>query len=236
MRKYIFDVDGTLTPSRQKIDPNFAEFFSRFIAHRYVYLVTGSNREKTIQQITKGIYDQCKKVYNCSGNDVYEGEKNIYRLNWKIPNDLKTFLLKELEESKFPTKCGCHIEERPGGINFSILGRKEDIDFKERKDYVKWDLMTNERQLIANKLRNKFSNISIQIGGETGLDITPIGRDKSQIIEDFKKEDEIHFYGDMMEKGQNDYLLAEAVKQRRGTVYAVKDYKETWDLLEKYEL
>ena len=31
MRKYIFDVDGTLTPSRKKIESEFAEFFLEFI-------------------------------------------------------------------------------------------------------------------------------------------------------------------------------------------------------------
>ena len=39
-----------------------------------------------------------------------------------------------------------------------------------------------------------------------------------------------------MEEGQNDYLLAQAVLGRKGSIYAVKDYKETWDLLEQYEL
>ena len=48
--KFIFDVDGTLTPSRQEIDMDFAVFFTDFCAERDVYLVTGSDREKTIEQ------------------------------------------------------------------------------------------------------------------------------------------------------------------------------------------
>ena len=31
MRKFVFDVDGTLTPSRGKIDPQFEVWFSSFI-------------------------------------------------------------------------------------------------------------------------------------------------------------------------------------------------------------
>ena len=50
--KYIFDVDGTLTPSRQKLDPNFLIFFNSFALANDVYLVTGSDRDKTIEQIT----------------------------------------------------------------------------------------------------------------------------------------------------------------------------------------
>ena len=236
MRRYIFDVDGTLTPSRQKIDSNFADFFSRFISNRYVYLVTGSNRQKTLEQITEPIYNQCKRVYNCSGNDVYEGERIFYRSDWKISNNLKQFLLDELDFSTFPVRCGCHIEERPGGVNFSILGRRKVIDLRERKDYVEWDLMTNERKDIAERIKDNFPDLSVQIGGETGLDITPRGKDKSQILKDFRNEDEIYFYGDMMEEGQNDYLLSQAVLSRKGSVYAIKDYNETWNLLEQYEL
>ena len=29
--RYIFDVDGTLTPSQQKMDPKFKHFFLKFI-------------------------------------------------------------------------------------------------------------------------------------------------------------------------------------------------------------
>ena len=29
-RMYLFDVDGTLTEPRQRIDPDFAQFFERF--------------------------------------------------------------------------------------------------------------------------------------------------------------------------------------------------------------
>ena len=41
--KFIFDVDGTLTPSRREIDMDFAVFFTEFCAENKVYLVTGSD-------------------------------------------------------------------------------------------------------------------------------------------------------------------------------------------------
>lgn len=62
--KFIFDVDGTLTPSRGLIDGDFAVFFSTFCAENDVYLVTGSDRDKTIEQIGEEIYSLCKRVYN----------------------------------------------------------------------------------------------------------------------------------------------------------------------------
>ena len=49
--KFIFDVDGTLTPSRQQIDSDFAVYFSNFCTINDVYLVTGSDKEKTVEQV-----------------------------------------------------------------------------------------------------------------------------------------------------------------------------------------
>ena len=42
--KYIFDVDGTLTPSGGRMNNEFANWFEHFATHNAVYLVTGSDR------------------------------------------------------------------------------------------------------------------------------------------------------------------------------------------------
>ena len=41
---YVFDVDGTLTPSRLPIDPNFKIFFFNWIKDKSVYLITCSDK------------------------------------------------------------------------------------------------------------------------------------------------------------------------------------------------
>ena len=63
--KYVFDVDGTLTPSRGLIDPEFKAFFNAFCLFNDVYLVTGSDRDKTIEQVGEDTYNLCKRVYQC---------------------------------------------------------------------------------------------------------------------------------------------------------------------------
>ena len=72
MKKFIFDVDGTLTPSRGRIDKDFEEWFLDFCMWHEVYLVTGSDNPKTIEQVGESIGGACKRIYNCSGSDVYE--------------------------------------------------------------------------------------------------------------------------------------------------------------------
>ncbi len=224
MKKFIFDVDGTLTPSRKQIDTGFFAEFLIFCCKFDTYLVTGSDRDKTVEQVGSDIYNRCKRVFNCSGADIYDGDKSAYRSNWVPPYELINFLNDELDYSTFPNKTGNHIEHRPGGINFSILGRGDD-SMKHRDEYVKWDINTGERVLMSDRIKSEFPNLNIQIGGQTGLDIADT--DKSQIIKYFNHRDEIHFFGDMMEEGQNDYPLAKAVQERGGKTYHVKDWEET---------
>ena len=230
MRKYIFDVVGTLTPSRKKIEPEFAEFFQDFIKNNHVSLVTGSDREKTLEQVTPEIYNSCKRVYNCSGSDVYDGDVNVYRDEWELPDDVEKFLLDELDYSQFPIRNGNHIERRPGGVNFSILGRDKDPSIG-REEWIKWDTERLERVSIADRLKNQFPDLEVQIGGQTGLDLAPKGMNKSQILKDFNEDDNIYFYGDMIGEGGNDHDIAKGVIEMKGKVYMVNSWKDTWDLL-----
>jgi len=220
-----------LTPARKSISPEFLHFFYEFSLHNDVYLVTGSDREKTLEQVTPGIYNLSKRVYNCSGSDVYEGDLNVYRDDWELPKDVERHLENELLFSKFPVRNGIHIEHRPGGVNFSILGRGSTC-FVEREEYIKWDAQTNERKEIARRLKLKFPELEVNIGGQTGLDLGAPGSNKSQILRDFRLGEEIVFFGDMMEEGENDYALAKAVKEMGGKAYQVKDHTDTRTRLE----
>ena len=208
----------------KQIDSAFFAEFLIFCCKFDVYLVTGSDRDKTVEQVGLDIYNRCKRVFNCSGADIYDGNNSVYRSDWKPSDELISFLNDELDHSTFPIRTGNHIEHRPGGINFSILGRGED-NMKGRDEYVKWDRNTAERITIADRIKNQFPNLNVQIGGQTGLDISD--SDKSQIIKYFSFNDEIHFFGDMMEEGQNDYPLAKAVQERCGKTYNVKNWEET---------
>jgi len=235
MEKFIFDVDGTLTPSRKEIVHEFWAPFLIFCRTHDVYLVTGSDRQKTVEQLGLDICYTAKRVYNCSGSDAYERDVNVYRDKWELPKKVERFLEDELAYSCFPIRTGVHIERRPGNVNFSILGRGGDLDFKQREEYVKWDTERLERVDILERLKNAFPDLAITLGGQTGIDIGPKGSDKSQILRDFTSGDELYFFGDKMHEGGNDYSLAMAIAgNRMGEAYNVEDYKETWELLSKY--
>ena len=85
---------------------------------------------------------------------------------------------------------------------------------------------------MADRIKSEFPYLNIQIGGETGLDMSD--SDKSQILRDFNPEDEIHFFGDMMLEGQNDYPLAKEVDKRGGFCYHVSNWKDTQSKLTNF--
>ena len=231
--KFIFDVDGTLTPSRGKMDYNFKAFFNTFCLVNDVYLVTGSDKPKTIEQISEGTYNLCKRVYQCSGSDVWDAETNILKSGWILPDLARTFLISCEYESPFSLRTGNHIEQRPGMINFSVVGRNANAE--QRAKYVEYDTVKNERINIASAFNTMFPDLQATVGGETGIDISPRGSDKSQILRDFKEDDTIHFYGDAMFEGGNDLPLAYALKDfQLGFSHQVDGWQHTWEKLREY--
>ena len=231
-RRFIFDVDGTLTPSRQEMDPEFQRWFTSFQEHNFTYLVTGSDRLKTLEQVGNIVYNFANRVYNCSGSDVWEQDKNVYTSEWTLPEKETQFLTQCMTESEFVLRTGLHFEHRPGMCNFSVVGRNATLG--ERKLYVEHDVIIDERNRIAKAFNILFPDCKAVVGGETGIDIFPKGCDKSQILRDFDPKDELHFFGDAMHPEGNDYpLKKEIIDKDLGVCYNIKNWEETWKILRK---
>ena len=236
-KAFIFDVDGTLTPSRQTIDLEFQKFFLEFCNTHPVYLVTGSDRAKTLEQLGPDILAKVTRCYNCSGSEVWDSAGNlIYKDEWMLPEGVTRWLQGQLTSSKFGNafRAGNHIEQRQGMVNFSVVGRNANNE--QRYFYSEFDEATGERERIAKEFNQTFPALQATIGGVTGIDIAPRGNDKSQILRDFDKDTEIHFYGDDMGETGNDYPLAKILVDRENCYcYNIDQWSDTWELLKSYE-
>lgn len=225
---FIFDVDGTLTPSRQQIDKKFGDWFLDFCHHFEVHLVTGSDYRKTVQQLGKEICETVNTCFNCSGNDIWRRGENIQTNEFEVPSELLDFLIYRMRSTVFDDFAGKHFEFRPGSMNFSIVGRK--ANWLHRQKYIAHDEIFHERANIVNEINFRFDDIQASIGGETGIDIYPIGNDKSQVIKHFEPSDipNISFFGDRMDYEGNDYPLAQTVIDLGGLAYQVDQWKTTF--------
>ena len=233
---YLFDVDGTLTPSRLRIDPEFEKFFLKWMKDKDVYLVTGSDKNKTIEQVGEKIWTKAKRVYQSCGNAVYEGGELIRQSDFKMDTDLQRLLFTFKATSDWQHHHGNHIEERIGLVNYSTIGRN--CDQSSRQAYYAWDQIQRERELFCKIIEREFPDLEASIGGEISIDIYPKGQNKSQVLLDINGP--VTFFGDKCQPGGNDYPIAfEMEKQfeennRHCVVHRVKDYKDTWNILKTY--
>ena len=248
---YIFDVDGTLTPSRQKMTKEFKKFFEQWALKKHFYLVTGSDLPK-LQEQMDGMEIHSSGIFTCCGNEYWQSDPAIhpkhcdliYENKFKIPENLLTYLGYEVRMTDYPVKAGNHIEDRGSMLNFSMVGRN--CTLQERKNYFEYDNLTGEREEIAKYINNNFKDLSAVIGGQISIDIAPKGNDKSQVIEKIMNRnivtsrDNYVFIGDRTMEGGNDYPLAKVMSEmdncevfQAGEPSAEDGYKSTQKILEK---
>ena len=227
---FLFDVDGTLTTPRESITPEFKKFFGRWVGvqqgngHK-VFFVTGSDRDKTVEQVGLPLWRFVDGSYQCSGNPLYSGGKLIKQSKWMMSADLHYDIIELLEKSKWYGKADKNIEERVGMVNISTVGRSATNIL--RKKYFEWDNVNLERVKIKEELSSRYGDLEFSIGGEISIDIYPKGKNKSQILEDMNGK--TMFFGDRCEEGGNDYEIA----TMSDSYHNVKDWKETFSILSR---
>ena len=242
-RIFIFDVDGTLTPSRLPMTKEFQNFFKEWIKKNKFYLVTGSDLPKLQEQMC--FYDiEAEGIFTCCGNQFWKPDPSIvntsaeliYDNKFEMTNKLKSSLEVMLMGSQYPHRYGNHIEDRGSMVNFSVVGRN--CTQEQREKYYEWDKEKGERRKMSIFLKNKFKDLDAVIGGQISFDIYPKGNDKSQVLNVIEQErlvppSEYIFIGDGIENGGNDYPLAELMDNTPiCDWYHTKGWEHTKEILE----
>ena len=220
-RIFIFDVDGTLTPSRLRMTEEFAKFFDKWSEKNKYYLVTGSDLPKMEEQVPLAYLERAEGLFTCCGNQFWrEGNTKQWKTDWKLiynnkfnpPKDLIESLERKVLKSEYPNRYGNHIEDRGSMVNFSVVGR--DCTQEQREDYFEWDKAMGERNIMCMEIKGTYPGVDAVVGGQISIDIYPKGMDKSQVLNVIEQErlvppNEYIFIGDGIENGGNDYPLAE---------------------------
>ncbi len=236
MTAFLFDIDNTLTPPRQKIDASFLMFFLGWMKDKNVYLVTGSNEKKIKEQLPTSLLGRCAGIFSNMGNKFTIDNKIIYENLWKPNLKLLKYLSEQRNNSSYPNKKAVWWESRIGMMNYTIAGRFSSNH--ERSVYEEWDIENLERQRIASEIEEKFPDLEAKLGGQISIDIQPKGNNKSLASKWIRKNKtkDMVFFGDKCFEGGNDYDVKVDVLENGGTVFEVGEYRNTLSILENADL
>uniref|UniRef100_A0A672KBV9 Phosphomannomutase n=1 Tax=Sinocyclocheilus grahami TaxID=75366 RepID=A0A672KBV9_SINGR len=194
----LFDVDGTLTPPREKIDPELDDFFQALRKKVKIGVVGGSDYSKIA-------------IQNHLGEELLQ--------------DLINFCLSYMGLIKLPKKRGTFIEFRNGMINISPIGRS--CTLEERIEFSEIDKREKIREKFVAALQEEFAGKGLQFtrGGLISFDIFPEGWDKRLCLDVLEQEglDAIYFFGNETSLGGNDYEIFEDPRTISFTVCSPED-------------
>ncbi|OAF65654.1 hypothetical protein A3Q56_06638 [Intoshia linei] len=210
---FLFDVDGTLTESRQKINEDIKNLLEKIQAKYPVAIISGSDLVKITEQLVDVlnfdfVFSEGGLICHKKGIEIYQNSISA-KLGEDLINKVLNFSLRELSQIHLPVKRGNFIEYRIGMLNVSPIGRS--CSQKERMEFVKYDQEFKVREKLVEKYRKEFKdqNISFSIGGQISIDIFPTGWDKRSCLPELVKQkfDKIYFFGDKTHQGGNDHEL-----------------------------
>lgn len=228
---FLFDVDGTLTESRQKIEQKVVDMLRELHSHPdcVLGLVGGSDYKKIVEQVQ---HPELFTYMFCENGTVgYKDNKMFYEesiVKFLGEDKLKRFVnycLKYIADLDIPKKRGTFVELRKGLINVSPIGRN--CSLEDRYDFIDYDNKNGVLKTFQAHLIKEFSDYDMKfaIGGQTSVDCFPKAWDKTNCLKHleglFK---EILFFGDRIDEGGNDY---EIYRDKRVKGHAVKDPDDT---------
>ena len=222
MKKLIvFDLDGTLAPSKSSLAPKTAALLHDLLGIIKVAVISGGAWEQFEKQLLTDLpKDSCLAnlsllptcgtkflQYNGKWTQLYSEDLTAEQRK-KIIDSLN----KAVDETGYRAKklWGEAIEDRGSQVTFSALGQQAPLAEKE-----KWDPDFAKRKKIKAILDKLIPEFSIRMGGATSIDVTKPGIDKAYGIGKLRDTlqlslKEMVFIGDALFPGGNDYPAEKA--------------------------
>jgi hypothetical protein len=222
MKKLIvFDLDGTLAPSKSSLSPQTAALLRDLLGIVKVAVISGgawAQFEKQLLTDLPGdsllanlsLLPTCgTKFFQYSGKwtELYSEDLTAEQ-RAKIIDSLD----KAADEAGYRARkvWGEMIEDRGSQVTYSALGQQAPLAEKER-----WDVDFAKRKKITAILETLIPEFSIRMGGATSIDVTKPGIDKAYGIRKLQHTlhlplKEMVYIGDALFPGGNDYPAEEA--------------------------
>ena len=211
----LFDVDGTLTHPRQKVDVEMLDFLKHLRYYVHIGVVGGSDMTKIKEQLGDDLLDYgfIDYVFSENGLVSFKGRDTLNKTSIKEhlgEQNIQRFInftLHYIANLDIPVKRGTFIEFRNGMLNVSPIGRN--CSQEERDEFEKYDASHNVRREMVEVLRTTFEDLdlSYSIGGQISFDVFPRGWDKTYCLRFLENYQNIYFFGDKTFPGGNDYEI-----------------------------
>jgi phosphomannomutase len=217
----VFDLDGTLAPSKTSIDAEMAGLLDSLLCIMQVAIISGGAWLQFERQVLAHL-PRVERFKNLSllptcGTKFYQYESEwrlLYSEDFSDAQKAKIIasLNQVIELSGLAPQriWGEAIEDRGSQITFSALGQEAPLDEKQ-----KWDPDLIKRQQIKTALEQLIPEFTVRVGGATSIDVTQHGIDKAYGIRKLRDIlgvpiDQMLFIGDALFPGGNDYPAKEA--------------------------
>ena len=225
---FLFDMDGTLTPPRKKIERAVICALRALSEIGKIGIVTGSGYDYLMQQCMpmfeiSGV--PCDRVilFPCNGTKHYNwgpGRKfNLVSesdMIEEIGREKYNYMIQTLLSFQVMISVtydlpytGTFFQYRGSMLNWCPIGRAAGDE--ERAAWVSTDLEKGIRDHFLKETLSLFKEKSISasaaLGGSTSIDIYPEGWDKTFCLNHLDDYDNIYFVGDKCGPTGNDYPL-----------------------------
>lgn len=239
----IFDLDGTLTESKQPLTSEMAALVARLLIATKVAVISGGALPQFLKQVVTQLPVSANVAnlyllptsgaafYECRGdgwNKIYEE-----RLSEKEAHTIEAAVRAAAEETGIinfseAAEWGDRIEYRGGQVSMSALGQYAPLALKKA-----WDPTHAKRRALQANIAALLPEFSVGIGGATTIDITKRGVDKAYGIWKLCErlgisESDALYVGDELQAGGND----EAVYKTGVATREVKNPSDTARLIE----
>jgi HAD superfamily hydrolase (TIGR01484 family) len=235
----VFDLDGTLAPSKSSLDTEMAGLLGRLLEIVKVAVISGGAWTQFEKQVLAFLphddrLKQLSMLPTC-GTKFYRfdsGWTKLYSEDFSTgeTRTIMSALDKAVDRSGYlaAKHWGDLIEDRGSQVTFSALGQEAPLVEK-----AKWDPDFSKRQKIEAILAPMIPGFSIRLGGATSIDVTRPGIDKAYGIKKLRETLDVAiadmiFVGDAIFPGGNDY----PAKQAGVELIRVRDPQETKRVIE----
>lgn len=260
MKLIIFDLDGTLTESKQPLTSEMAALVAKLLAATRVAVISGGAFPQFLKQVVDKLPSDTNfanlyilptsgaafyefhpstslKASNSEWNKIYEerlSEKEADKIETAMREAASTTGLIDFSELAY----GERIEYRGGQVTLSALGQEAPLAEKKV-----WDPDHVKRHILQENIAARLPEFSVGIGGATSIDVSKREIDKAYGIRQLCNrlgisESDALYVGDELESGGNDEAVYKTMAQTKSvanpteTAQFIENLlsKETWPL------